>query len=351
MSRCDAKRAAAAVVAAVLVSLRAGADLCDEGLAISDTDPLHGAAAIGLCTISDGSSPGLLSAAYGNSDFSSSLASLTNGVNGVGLLASFGPNVVPQDGARMLALSSGTARSASDPGYSQPSLGYSKGFSSPAPPGFPAEAGICAAPATTVYDSAALRVVLVAPAWANSYRFDFKYYTTDYPNFVCSAYNDQLLVLASPAPTGSLNGDIAFDADDEPITVNAADFVTECGPGGTFGCPLGAAELAGTGFEGGAATPWLRTTAPVAGGDTVTLTFLIYDSGDSTFDSTALIDAFAWSDSHVAGPSTQIAPEPDGTDAAAFALFALVLAERRRRARPLPSCQPSQSKDKEIRTP
>jgi hypothetical protein len=345
----EAMRAAALVVA-VAISPRAGAAVCDAALALNDTDPVHGAEAIDLCTASDGSSEGLVSAEYGNSDFSSALSG--SGLLGVGVLASFGPNVVPPSGSRMLALSSGTARSPSDPGYSQPGLGYAKGFSSPAPPGFPAPIGSCDPAAGTVFDSAALRVTLVAPAWANSYRFDFKFYTTDYPSFVCTAYNDQFLVLASPAPTGSLSGDVAFDASLDPITVNSTDFVQECAPGsGTYLCPLGAAELAGTGFEGGAATPWLRTTAPVAGGDTVTLTFLIYDSGDSTFDSTALIDAFAWSGSHVAGPSTQIAPEPDGAEAAAFALFALVLAERRRRDRPFPSCQPSQSKDKEIRTP
>ncbi len=336
----------AAIFATVAVSLRAGAEVCDGALSLTDTDPVHGAAALDLCTMSDGSSEGLVSAAYGNADFSSPLSSLTNGLAGVGLLASFGPNVVPQAGSRVLALSSGAARSPSDPGYTAPALGFSKGFSSFAPPGFPAQVGTCDAPPAIVYDSAAIRVTLVAPAWANSYRFDFKYYTTDYPNYVCSAYNDQFLVIASPAPLGSLSGDIAFDASTRPITVNSDDFVSECAPGGTFLCPLGAAELAGTGFEGGAATPWLRTTAPIGGGDTVTLTFLIFDGGDGTYDATALIDAFAWSAASVAGPSTQIAPEPDGAEAAAFALFALVLAERRRRARPFLPFQP-----KEIRTP
>jgi len=340
---------AAAAVAALLFPLRAGADPCDGALSTTDTDPVHGAAAIDLCTPSDGSSEGLVEAAYGNSDFSSPLSSLTNGLLGVGLLASFGPNVVPQVGARMLALSSGTARAPSDSGYVAPGQGFSKQFSSPAPPGFPAPIGACDPASGTVWDSAALRVTLVAPTWANSYRFDFKFYTTDYPNYVCTAYNDQFLVLASAPPVGSLNGDIALDAALDPITVNSSDFLTECGPGGSYSCPLGAAELAGTGFEGGAATPWLRTTAPIGGGDTLTLTFLIFDSSDGTYDATALIDAFAWSPASVAGPSTQLAPEPAGAQAAALALFLLVSAERRRRARPADSLQPFPSK--EIRTP
>src|SRR5262249_51594786 len=138
---------AAVVIAVVGLALRAGADVCDGALSLADTDPVHGAAAMGVCAISDGSSEGLVSAAYGNSDFSQQLSDLTNGVLGVGVLASFGPNVVPQSGSRMLALSSGAARSPSDPNYNAPSPGFQKGFAAtPAPPGFPTEVGVCGAP-------------------------------------------------------------------------------------------------------------------------------------------------------------------------------------------------------------
>jgi hypothetical protein len=57
-------------LAALLLSGRTEAAPCDAALALSDSDPVHGAAAIDLCTISDGSSEGLVSAAYGNADFS-----------------------------------------------------------------------------------------------------------------------------------------------------------------------------------------------------------------------------------------------------------------------------------------
>lgn len=43
-----------------------------------------------------------------------------------------------------------------------------------------------------------------------------------------------------------------------------------------------------------AATGWLRTKSPVVGGETITLRFTIYDSGDGLLDSSALIDNFRW---------------------------------------------------------
>jgi hypothetical protein len=341
-----ARALAALVACAIAGASGAGrADSCDAGLALADTDAMHGAAAIGLCTLSVASSEGLVTAAYGTADFSSLLGSHMLGLDGVGLLAAFGPNVAPRNGDRMLALSSGAARSPSDDGY-QSVTGYSKAFSSSAPPGFPAVVEPeCSAPSGNVYDSAALRVTLIPPDWANSYHFDFKFHSIDYPNFLCTAYNDQFVVLASPAPVGALAGDVAFDAQANPITVNSQQFVTVCS-GGSYACASGAAELQGTGFEGGAATQWLRTTAPVTPGDPITLTFAIWDSGDPTLDATVLLDAFSWSGATVAGPSTVVAPEPNVPSIATSAIAVLVWAERRKRARTARHSQP-----KEIGTP
>ena len=81
-----------------------------------------------------------------------------------------------------------------------------------------------------------------------------------------------------------------------PVSVNIALFdVCE-------GCMLGTDELLGTGYDtwgfGGladaGATGWLVTTAPVDGGSTFTIRFAIWDTGDTAFDSTALIDNFRW---------------------------------------------------------
>jgi hypothetical protein len=304
-----------------------GATPCDAGLALDDADPLHGASAIELCDLSDGSSPGVVSAEFGPVDFASALDA--TGILGVGIPAVFGPNVSPRRGARMLALSSGTARTPSDAGYGGDD--FSKGSSSTPPPGFPASVGACPV-ASAVHDSAALRLALVAPAWANSFDFDFRFYTADYPDYLCSSVDDQFVALVSPPPAGSLSGDVAFDAQVNPITVNSADWITVCAPGGAYACASGTSELAGTGFEGHGATPWLTNRVPVQPGQSFTVVLAIWDGGDALGNSTVLLDDFRWSGATVAGPTTQLAPEPDWTGAAACAsLLALQISRARRR--------------------
>jgi hypothetical protein len=98
-------------------------------------------------------------------------------------------------------------------------------------------------------------------------------------------------MLLTPAPAGSIVGNIAFDTTGVPLS---GDFsptdICE-------GCALGDAELTGTGFDvpsGGSATTWQRVQAPVSPGTTFTLRIVIWDSGDQNFDSTLLVDNFAW---------------------------------------------------------
>jgi hypothetical protein len=59
-------------------------------------------------------------------------------------------------------------------------------------------------------------------------------------------------------------------------------------------CPLGSAELEGTGSEGHGATAWLVTTAPVVPGENFVIQFGIMDAGDGITGSSILIDNFRW---------------------------------------------------------
>ena len=118
------------------------------------------------------------------------------------------------------------------------------------------------------------------------------------------------------------------------MTVNSAEFLTVCAPGSGYACGSGSAELTGTGFDDNGATPWLSTTAPVQPGEAFTLTFFVWDTGDAAINTTVLLDDFRWSASAVAGPTTQVAPEPDPvmiSVAAAAALTALGVPRARRR--------------------
>jgi hypothetical protein len=101
-----------------------------------------------------------------------------------------------------------------------------------------------------------------------------------------------------PIPQGLADANIAFDQDGNPISVNNS-MLQVCTPrnagGKDFPCPLGPDLLDDTGFGGNAGTGWLTTTAPVKAGSEITLTFAIWDTGDTDRDSTVLIDDFKFS--------------------------------------------------------
>ncbi|WP_437286768.1 choice-of-anchor L domain-containing protein [Sorangium sp. So ce406] len=258
---------------------------CDEGLALEDFDPMNGARAIDLCAVASREDArwGVLSARYVRGNGSPAARS-----RAVGLFDGFGPNVHVQGGARLLALSTGRARLPDHPDacWTESCSSYGPGA---APPGFPQDNPDCP-PSDFINDDIGLEVVLRAPRNATGYEFLFKFYTYEYPEWVCEDFNDQFVALATPAPPGSYNGNLSFDEEGRPVSVNIA-FFDVCD-----GCPRGSGELAGTGFSPrhDGATRWLKTRAPVRGGEEITLRFILFDTGDDRFDSTALIDGFRW---------------------------------------------------------
>jgi hypothetical protein len=260
---------------------------CDAGLSIAPADAVLAAAAMGICATVSGSGYGLVSAVYARAN-----GSAININQQIGVLGAFGSNVGPQEGGALLALSSGRARALSDAGACGSTSCAGVGVGA-APSGFPQASQGCSI-SSNIYDDVALTVTLRAPANARGFAFRSKYYTFDYPDWVCGSFRDQFVVLMSPAPTGALNGNVAFDANGTPISVNA-DFIDVCS-----GCSLGTAQLAGTGFDTWAAgspagaTAWLRTTTPVTGRQEFTLRFIIWDTGDQALDSTVLLDGFQW---------------------------------------------------------
>ena len=135
---------------------------------------------------------------------------------------------------------------------------------------------------------------LKAPAIANGdiadakgYTFDFAYFSAEFPEYVDSNYNDIFVVWqASEAYTGN----VTF-IDGQPLTVTALWPVDFDG---------NAPELAGTGFNDdgffydSGATGWYKATGGVTPGETFTLAFAIFDMGDSTYDTTAILDNWQW---------------------------------------------------------
>ncbi len=290
---------------------------CDDTIVdVGYGDPNDAARAIGLCQFATAADKkwGVLEAKYVKADGTPGMNDLSHG-----LVTAFGPNVNTQEGKRMLGLSSGTARQPTDPGW-QSVGGAQMGTSSSTPPGFPKDSPACSvqtANDTTANDPAALELKIRVPTNAKSFKFQFDFYTYEFPGYVCSIFNDFFVALQSPPPPNAQSGNISFDSQNNPVSVNNG-FLEVCDPaigatnpgGKNFPCALGPGQLVGTGFENHAATGWLETQSPVDPGTEVTIRFAIWDMGDHILDSTVLIDKFEFSTEEATGSTTKPVPVP-----------------------------------------
>lgn len=282
---------------------------CDDNIALADTDPMNGARAIDLCQQAGANDKkwGVLSAKYVRVNGTAASPGLQ-----VGIQSTFGPNVHPQGGKRMLALSSGRARTPDQNGACG-SEGCTYG-SGPSMQWFPQDVPNCPGD-KSINDDVGLDVKLRAPTNATGYGFNFKFHSFEFSEWVCTSYNDQFIALVTPEPNGSIHGNVSFDSKGNPVSVNIAFFdVCDQSTKATFAencfqncpsapnpyCPLGPSELQGTGFGSdtgwgdAGATSWLGTQVPVTGGEEFSIRFAIWDTGDSVLDSTALVDNFQW---------------------------------------------------------
>ena len=285
---------------------------CDTGFAVADDDPMHGAHAIELCRTTSleaqGSEKtwGVISAKYVMADGTDGMAALSHG-----LLPSFG-NAGLRAGAALLALSTGHARAADQPGYSK-SSNVSMNTASSLPVGFPRSVPACPGVTTSneCRDPAALELEIRVPTNANSFSFNLNFFTGEYPTNLCTSENNIFVSLLWPTPPTVEDNNISFDEQGNTIGVNCS-WMLACSPGTFppiggkhFDCPLGKDMLEGTVFSGisvlaGAATGWLATTSPVEPGSIIKLRFAIWESSERqtwptvAFDSTVLIDNFQW---------------------------------------------------------
>ncbi|MBK7401155.1 MAG: putative metal-binding motif-containing protein [Myxococcales bacterium] len=295
---------------------------CDKGdLKLDSKDPLDFARALGLCraTTADALGKdkkwGVISAKLVAVDGAGTVDPLQHGIHG-----KFGAVITPRQGKNLVALSSGTARTPTDPGFVQPRSPSLSTPSSVTPPaGFPKNVASCpAASDLKANDSVALELTLRVPTNAKSLRYDFDLFTSEYLAFVCSAYHDQFVTLldSTAALDAKYAKNITFDSSGIPIGASQPAFLEVCkagtsGTGGlVFPCAKGVKELEGTGFlesaspaENGS-TSWLSTQAAVVPGETITIRFMIWDVSDHLLDSTVLLDNFRWDVGTVATPVT-----------------------------------------------
>ncbi len=282
---------------------------CDASVAIDTEDPVQAAAAIGICKQAENDDDwGLVEAKWTMGNGAPIPTDALDSYHiGHGVLDDFGAEVDPLEGDKVLGLSSGTARNPDEPGYQDVS-GYDKGYQGSFVTGLSYQSPACPGVVQTgqPHDIVALELRLRAPEGAQGIAFDFNFFTYEWPDFVCSQFNDYFAAMMTPSPNNELN--ISFDAEGNFITVNNALVeVCDCGNGPpcdagmlTYECNEGASMLTGTGFEGDpstfthAATGWLSTQAPLAAGENIIVRFAVWDSGDGVLDSTAIVDNFRW---------------------------------------------------------
>jgi putative metal-binding protein len=230
--------------------------------------------------------------------------------------ATFGTVLKPQAGANMALVSTGLAVDKSSASFVEPQEGTDLMNTGTNPLPNLKGASNCGTggAVTKVQDYTEVVMTLKAPTNAQSFSFQFQFFSAEYPEFVCTDYNDEFLVIVQSSKTYPQPTNISFDAKMNPITVNSG-FFTVCTNGATpqtMNCTKPVTGIAGTGYEDddgtgepiGGSTGWLTTTAPIAPGEDITLRFVIFDEEDGIYDSAALIDNFSWGAMSITGGPT-----------------------------------------------
>jgi hypothetical protein len=323
---------------------------CDMGLASNSTSAMDFAKAIELCETTT-----MADRTWGVIDAQFLMPDGQNTPNAVqhAIRPSFGSTTV-RAGSSFAVLSTGHAAA---PGQMNPAfasfqdgtvVGTSSGFPQdwyvtahgstlPNAPGCPPEDNTVGA-----QDPVMLQMHIRVPTNAASFKMSVNFMSSEYPEWVCSPYNDFFVVLldsmysGSPANPSDKNLAVYTSPSNMiyPVGVNLAYGDTgvfqQCA-NGQVGC-AGAfegvgmtgnittctsnSELVGTGMDptnpagfGGGADPgycgsanqvgggtgWLVTSGNVKGGEIITLRIALWDTSDGFLDSIAIIDNFQWS--------------------------------------------------------
>jgi hypothetical protein len=128
---------------------------------------------------------------------------------------------------------------------------------------------------------------LEVPGGTHGFTFDFAYFSREFPVFIGGTFNDMFVVWSN---SESYTGNLCF-VDDAPCTVTGLG-VSSANPQQTY--TSNAPELAGTGFEPNGATAWFEAKASAVPGETLQLTWAVFDMGDTIYDTTVIIDNFGW---------------------------------------------------------
>lgn len=300
---------------------------------LSSADAMKLAQAMNICVTgaSDKGAAGLISAQLLHADGSALEQSANRAVCGnvtnispaeqVAVMTKLGGKISPLEGSTMAVISSGKAAGKENTGtkdcmgseVSVPQV-YLDAHGGKLP-----SSSLCSGKGggTKANDSVMLRLKFHAPSNAAGFKFRFKFFSKEFPGYVCSDYNDFFLALLSSGhPDIPADHNISFDTAGNPVSVNNA-FFTECDKGACEAdadckatinestCSDGASNVeAYFSSSGAGATRWLETSAPIVPGEVFTLDLIIFDAGDRDpsktngwghqRDSLVLLDSFEW---------------------------------------------------------
>ena len=319
---------------------------CDGGLASNAADPIQYARAIDLCQTTVENPPqknrkwGVISGAFSRSNGAGNPSASARSIR-----PGFGTNVKPLANTSLAVLSTGNAADSNDvsPGFAAFQGGSDLGTDAAVPAdwlalngnNFPNVQG-CPEPqgGNTGNDTIQLKLRVRVPTNALSFSTKVYFFSSEYPEWVCSAFNDFFVALVDSSGVGNpQDKNIAVYKDGQnklfPVGVNlvktASGLFTQCKngatgcgggavPGNYIGC-VGNNELIGTGFDPlnpqpqfpgdpgycpgnnqvGGGTGWLKMAGNVKPGETMELRFTLWDTGDGYYDSVVLLDDFQWS--------------------------------------------------------
>lgn len=318
--------------------------LCDSGLPLgTQADATAYAKAIDICQTATMTEKkwGVISAALSLADGTGTPATKAHAVRD-----HFGTGVQPQGGVRLALLSTGAAAGKNDtnPAYQDFQTGaglngnnlesnFPAEFSTGIPnaPGCPSPAG------NKAYDPVMLTLTVRVPTNAKSFKLMINFFSSEFPEFTCSQFNDFFAVFLDSTyagqPANPADKNLAFYSAGGmtyPVGVNLAagntGLFTQCkngttgcaqGVGGSISTCTGTEQLVMTGLDTaspnvcnqdslqGGGTGWLETTGNVVPGEIMTLRIVIWDTSDHRLDSIAVIDGFQWQ-TETATPGTVI---------------------------------------------
>ena len=311
---------------------------CDQNIASGTMNANDYAKAIDICQTATMQEKkwGVISATLTLADGTGAPAAIAQSVRD-----KFGSGVMPKGGVKMAEFSTGAAAGKGDtnPNYqdfqSGGGLGLGNNKQSAFPQDFFAANGNklpntpgCPAPSgNNAMDPVMLTLTIRVPTNAHAFKIATNFFSSEFPEYTCSPYNDFFVVLLDSAYAGPnpnpTDKNLAFyqpmgSMMKYPVGVNLASgntgLFTQCvnGPTGCSGTQgsittcASTTQLSGTGLDTatpgscdgnalqGGGTGWLETTGNVNPGEIIKLRIAIWDTSDHVLDSIAIVDGFQW---------------------------------------------------------